>query len=127
MPIFEQTLRRIDYTQPEIALKTMYDHIRYIQEQLEYTLTSLDSSNIIEISTDVTSITSSQGGASISGETIELSGRGGEKFTVGYDQTTGNFRFELKDKGGGQAIYMTSTGELQISKRVSLAIDGGAW
>ncbi|MDR1116714.1 MAG: hypothetical protein LBL09_00500 [Oscillospiraceae bacterium] len=127
MPIFEQSLRSVDFSQSETALKQMYNHIRYLQEQLEYTLTSLDSSNIIEISTDVTAIKSQDGGTAISGELIELRGKSGEKFVTGYDQSAGRFRFELNDRGGGAAMYMTSDGELTITKRAGINVDGGSF
>ena len=59
MPIFTQSLRKIDMSNPQEALKEMANHIRYIQEQLEYTLMNLDSSNIISIDTDDTELSGS--------------------------------------------------------------------
>ena len=49
MPIFTQSLQRIDTANPQDAIKKLYNHIKYIQEQLEYTLLNLDSHNINEI------------------------------------------------------------------------------
>ena len=46
MPVFTNQLRNIDPMNPAEAIKTMANHIRYIQEQLEYTLLNLDSTNI---------------------------------------------------------------------------------
>ena len=42
MPIFAQSLQKIDEANPKDAIKKMANHIRYIQEQLEYTLLNLD-------------------------------------------------------------------------------------
>lgn len=63
MPIFTQSLRKFDTANPAEAIKSMANHIRYIQEQLEYTLMNLDSSNIISIDTDDTELS----GSSIAG------------------------------------------------------------
>ena len=59
MPIFTQSLRKVDIANPTEAMKEMANHIRYIQEQLEYTLMNLDSSNIISIDTDDTELSGS--------------------------------------------------------------------
>lgn len=59
MPIFTQSLRKVDWTNPSEAIKDMANHIRYIQEQLEYTLMNLDSSNITSIDTDDTQLSGS--------------------------------------------------------------------
>lgn len=59
MPIFTQSLRKVDTANPTEAIKSMASHIRYIQEQLEYTLMNLDSSNIISIDTDDTQLSGS--------------------------------------------------------------------
>ena len=59
MPIFTQSLRKVDFTNPTEAMRDMANHIRYIQEQLEYTLMNLDSSNIISIDTDDTELSGS--------------------------------------------------------------------
>lgn len=59
MPIFTQSLRKVDVTNPSESIKDMANHIRYIQEQLEYTLMNLDSDNIISIDTDNTQLSGS--------------------------------------------------------------------
>ena len=59
MPIFTQSLRKVDMANPTEAIKEMANHIRYIQEQLEYTLMNLDSGNIISIDTDDTQLSGS--------------------------------------------------------------------
>ena len=53
MPIFARTLERIDETNPQKAVKIMANHIRYMQEQLEYILLNLGSENIAEIDGDL--------------------------------------------------------------------------
>jgi len=123
--IFTSQLGRLNYTDAPDALKKMADHIRYIQEQLEYTLMNLDSSNITEIETDVTDIKSSDGGAEFSGNSIKLSGKNGEVFEAGVIDNT--FRFRLLGKNGAQLMYLTSDGNLVITRQPTIVIDGGEW
>lgn len=122
MPIFTTQLRAMDYSKPEEALKHMANHIKYIQEQLEYTLANLDSSNINEINTNETNIT---GGVDLTGGKISLDGKNGEQFIAGLEGDA--FVFTVKGKGGAQALYMTRDGQLIITKNTTLSIDCGEW
>lgn len=123
--IFTQQLQRIDTANPQDAIKKMANHIKYIQEQLEYTLLNLDSRNINEIDINKTTITDSTGTTSI-GSYIYLTGANGESFTVGKN-SQGNFEFAVKGKGGKQTMYLNSSGELIITEHTNLTIDGGEW
>jgi hypothetical protein len=125
MPIFTQSLQKIDNNNPQEAIKKMANHIKYIQEQLEYTLLNLDSRNINEIDIDKTTITDSTGSTSI-GSYINLTGTNGESFTVGKNNK-GQFEFAVKGKDGRQLMYLNSSGELIITERTNLTIDGGEW
>lgn len=125
--IFAQQMRKLDYNDVPKALNEMAKHIKYIQDQLEYTLTNLDSSNITEIETDKTDITNSSGTVNISSDKISLSGKNGETFRAGYDSATNRFLFEVKGKGGTQCLYLSANGELIITKNASLSIDSGTW
>lgn len=125
MPIFTQSLQKIDNNNPQEAIKKMANHIKYIQEQLEYTLLNLDSRNINEIDIDKTTITDSTGSTSI-GSYINLTGTNGESFTVGKNNK-GQFEFAVKGKDGKQLMYLNSSGELIITERTNLTIDGGEW
>lgn len=127
MPVFTNQLRTIDYTRPEEALKAMANHIRYIQEQLEYTLMNLDSSNITELNTDETNIGSSSGGVSFTGNSITLRGGNGEIFEAGVPSDSNVFRFTVKGTGGNQIMYLTSDGQLIITNHATIHIDGGEW
>lgn len=127
MPVFTNQLRNIDYARPEEALKVMANHIRYIQEQLEYTLTNLDSSNITELDTNETSIGSSTGGVSFTGNSVTLRGVNGETFEAGIPEGQSVFRFALKGNNGSQIMYLTSGGELIITNHATIHIDGGEW
>lgn len=122
MPIFTTQLRPIDYTKPEEALKHMANHIKYLQEQLEYTLANLDSSNISEINTNETNVT---GGVDLSGGKLSLEGKHGEQFVVGLEGD--DFVFTVKGKDAVQAIYLTRDGQLVITKNTTLSIDCGEW
>lgn len=125
MPIFTQSLRKIDYNNTQDAIKAMANHIKYLQEQLEYTLLNLDSRNINEIDIDKTTITDSTGSTSI-GSYINLTGTDGESFTVGKNNK-GQFEFSVNGKNGRQTMYLNSSGELVITERTNLTIDGGEW
>ncbi len=125
MPIFTQSLQKIDYANPQDAIKKMVNHIRYIQEQLEYTLLNLDSENINEIDIDKTTITGSAGSTNI-GSYVNLTGPNGERFTAGKNNS-GQFEFSIEGKGGKQTIYLNSSGELIITENANLTIDGGEW
>lgn len=124
MPIFTQSLQRIDVTNPQEALKKMANHIKYIQEQLEFTLLNLDSRNIIEIDTNKTVIGDSTG--TNIGSYINLAGKNGESFTVGKNKK-GDFEFSVNGKDGKQTLFLDSDGNLIITRRTSLTIDGGEW
>lgn len=123
--IFTQSLQRIDTTNPQDAIKKMANHIKYLQEQLEYTLLNLDSRNITEIDTDKTVITDSTGSTNL-GTYIHLTGANGESFTVGKNNT-GRFEFTVKGKDGKNTLWLNSSGELVIERIANLTIDGGEW
>lgn len=125
MPVFTQSLQRVDASNPQDAIKKMANHIKYLQEQLEYTLLNLDSRNINEIDIDKTTITDSTGSTSI-GSFIYLTGPNGESFTVGKNNK-GQFEFAVKGKDGQQTMYLNSSGELVITENANLTIDGGEW
>lgn len=126
MPIFTQQLQRIDPKNPQEAIKKMVNHIKYIQEQLEYTLLNLDSRNVTELDTDKTTITDSTGSTSI-GSFLSITGANGESFTVGKNPKSGKFEFSIAGADGGQMMYMDSLGILQITENTDLVIDGGEW
>ena len=86
---------------------------------------NLDSSNITEIETDKTNITSSTGGTQLTGDRISLTGKNGEQLTAGID-ASGNFAFTVKGKNGEQMLYL-SDGKLTITKNSNLSIDCGEW
>ena len=73
MPVFDKQLRFSNTTNPQEMISAMAKHIKYIQEQLEYTLLNLDSRNITEIDTDVTTITDTSGTTTI-GAYLSLTG-----------------------------------------------------
>lgn len=121
--IFTQSLQKIDENDPKSAIKKMANHIKYLQEQLEYTLLNLDSQNIAELDLGKTTITDSTGTTSI-GSYINFKGNNGESFVAGTD-TSGKFVFSIKGKKG--EVYLNSSGELVIAENANLTIDGGEW
>ena len=127
MPVFLKQLDTVPINDTTKALKQMENHIRYIQEQLEYTLSNLDSTNIVEIETDKTEIKSSDGSMNLTKDIISMSGTNGESFKAGVDPATNKFTFEIKGKNGIQYIYINSNGDLVITKNSTLTIDCGEW
>lgn len=125
MPIFTQSLQVKDTDTEQEARKKMVNHIRHIQEQLEYTLMNLDSENISEIDIDKTTITGSTSGATM-GSYINFTGSKGESFRAGKNPD-GQFEFAVNGNGGTRVMYLTNAGEIAIVKRTSLAVDGGEW
>ena len=61
MAVFTSQLRNIDYNNPSQAIATMANHIRQLQEELEYLLMNLDSSNINELNLGQTNVVSAKG------------------------------------------------------------------
>ena len=123
--IFTQSLQKIDYNNPQDAIKKMANHIKYLQEQLEYTLLNLDSRNINEIDVEKTTIIDPSGTTNI-GSYINFTGTNGECFTAGKN-AKGQFEFTVKGKNGTQTMYLDSSGNLVITKHTNLTIDGGEW
>lgn len=56
MPIFSSQLGKVESYNPEQSIKTMANHLRKIQEELEYRLMNLDSTNIHEINVSDTNV-----------------------------------------------------------------------
>lgn len=123
--IFTQSLQKVDPNNTQDAIKKMVNHIRYMQEQMEFTLHNLDSSNINEIDTGKTTITNSTGDTTF-GSFIYLTGDNGESFTAGKNPK-GKFEFAVEGKGGSQEMYLNSSGELIITKYENRTINGGDW
>lgn len=126
MPVFTKQLGNINYGNQQEALAAMANHIRYLQEQLEWQLSNLDSSNINEIDTSQTNISSSTGGTNISSDGISVKGKNGEKFEAGV-ASNGAFTFVLNGKDGRQMLYIDNDGKLVITEHSSITIDGGEW
>lgn len=125
MPIFDKAVPKVDESNTQDAIKKFYNHLKYMQEVLDYKLLNLDSQNINEIDIDKTTITDSTGSTSI-GSFIYITGASGESFTVGKNPQ-GKFEFAVKGKNGTQTMYLNSSGELIITEHANLTIDGGEW
>ena len=126
MPIFTQSLQRVDYSNPQEALKKMANHIKYIQETLEYNLHNLDSNNINEIDLNQTLI---KDGTTDIGSFLQYKGKNGASFSVGVN-SSGRFVFELIGKIGKEdktMFSMNDAGELIITENATLTVDGGEW
>lgn len=126
MPVFTKQLGNINYSNQQEALAAMANHIRYLQEQLEWQLSNLDSSNINEIDTSQTNISSSTGGTSIGGDSLTIKGKNGELFEVGIG-SNGVLMFTLNGKDSTQMLYLDNDGKLVLTENTTVTIDGGDW
>lgn len=126
MPVFTKQLGNINYGNQQEALAAMANHIRYLQEQLEWQLSNLDSSNINEIDTSQTNISSSTGGTSIGGDSITIKGKNGELFEVGIG-SNGVLMFTLNGRDSTQMLYLDNEGKLVLTENTTVTIDGGDW
>ena len=61
MAIFNTYLKQLNYDNPTAALMQMANHIRQIQEELEYAIVHLDSTNISEITLGKTHVVTPSG------------------------------------------------------------------
>lgn len=120
--IFNIPIANIDDTDPQKALRQMWKYIKTLEEQLEYKLVNLDSTNIKEISTDETTITSG-GNRVLSGEFINLTSG---KYSFKTGSSSNEFIFELTN-GNGEKVFYMSDGNLIISRYANINIDGGTW
>ena len=99
IPVF----KRLDENAP-IGQKELISHINAVQDEIFACLADITSANVTELSSDSTAITSERG-SSFSGDKIELCGAKGERFSAGYDKSTGNFEFSLTDGSGNLVFY----------------------
>ena len=120
--IFNIPISNIDETNPQKALHQMWKYIKTLEEQLEYKLVNLDSTNIKEISTDETTITSN-GGSVLKGDLINLSNG---KYCFKAGASGKDFLFELAN-GNGEKVFYMQNGNLVISRYADINIDGGTW
>lgn len=124
--IFHNTLGTLDGLDTKRAVLTLANYVRSLQEQLEYTLTTLDSDNVIEIDTGRTSVGSSDG-STATGESVLLKGKGSSAFSVSK-LTDGSLVFRMKANDGSDIFAANSaSATFDVRKRASLSLDGGSW
>lgn len=128
MPVFTTSLKKIDERDAKQSVRAIANHLRYMQEQLEYTLNNLDTGNFANDSTMVEHIViNGAGGASSSefkGNYFSLKGANGEVFEAGMNG--GTFCFTLKGANGSEMMRL-SNGQLVITNNAALSVDGGEW
>lgn len=124
--IFTQRLGTLDGMSAEKAVRTLANYVRAMQEQLEYTLTTLDSDNIVEIDTDRTAVASSSGGTATA-DGIRINGSGGASFRVERG-SSGGLTLRMTAADGRDIIFASSgIGQVDLRSRTSFYIDGGSW
>jgi len=124
--IFSRTLGALDSMDTKRAVLTLANYVRALQEQLEYTLTTLDSDNVIEIDTDRTAVGSADGGTA-TGDQILLKGKGNSSFSVSR-LTDGSLMLRMTANDGSDIFASSSaSGRFDLRSRTSLTLDGGCW
>lgn len=113
MPIFSTQLGKVESLAGQDAIKKIADHIRIIQEQLEYRLSYLDSSNISEIDTSKTNITTA------TGENINNVLRDTEGNISSLEQTAKGLKSSVESLSGSLAKYSTTE---QTAEMISTAV-----
>ena len=102
----------IDSSNTREAIIALANYIQEFQEQVEYKLSVLDSSNIVEIDLSKTKITDTDGNQA--SHLIRIKGNNGEVFTVGNNK--GKFEFTLKGKNGKLLMHIDDSGKLVINE-----------
>ncbi len=124
--IFSRTLGALDGMDTKRAVLTLANYVRALQEQLEYTLTTLDSDNVIEIDTGRTSVAGADGGTA-TGEHILLKGKDSSAFSVSR-LPDGSLVFRMLANDGSDIFVSSSaSGRFDLRSRSSLSLDGGRW
>lgn len=123
MPIFSKVLGGIDENDPK-SLKQISNHIRVMQEELEYRLSCLDSSNISEIDISETNIITPEGNlyhliGSKDGAYSELSMKIDE-FSVKMQDIEGNYSSLVTRVDSIETFVGNSAGDFtSITQRVN--------
>lgn len=124
--IFSQRLGPLDEADTKKAIRTVANYVRALQEQLEYTLTTLDSDNVIEIDTAKTTVSSSDGGAA-TGDGVLIKGRKCAAFSV-KREAGGSLTMRMTAEDGRDIIFASSSaGEIELRMRTPFFIDCGSW
>lgn len=97
--IFSSQLGKLDGLSDEQALKSISNHLRKMQEELEYRLAHLDSSNISEINADETNIFFAQG-ENINNIISDQEGRMSQ-----FEQTVEGFKMTVSEYGKSVSQY----------------------
>lgn len=99
MPIFSSQLGKIESQNTEQSIKVMANHLRKIQEELEYRLMHLDSTNVTEIDARETTVLIDDG----EGNYSELI------------RTTKELRSSIGDAEGNLSILQQTAGRIEAS------------
>ena len=123
--IFANDLRPLDYGDLRGSLSLVENHLRAMQEQLEYTLSNLDSANVTSLDPAQTAIASAGGSMRITDEALLLTGEDGQRVELG--RRGGAFRMLLAGKGGGPALWLDGQGRVTVGGEAQINIDCGRW
>ena len=124
--IFSRQLEKLDKENLSRSVQLIANHVRMLQEQLEYTLTALDSDNIIEINTAKTAVATADGDTA-TGDGIRIRSGDGALFSVEKTQA-GKMIFSLSDTLGREAVRFSSqTGVIELKRRSDITLNCGEY
>lgn len=124
--IFTQKLGSLDGMDAARAIRAVANYVRALQEQLEYTLTTLDSDNVIEIDTGRTAVSGADGGTA-TGDRILVKGAQGACFSVEKTERGGIMLRMTADDGSDVFAAGSASGVIELRRRGALTVDGGSW
>lgn len=117
--IFSNQLGKLDGYTSEEAVRTIANHIRKMQEEMEYRLMTLDSSNISEISLDETKVL-------LKGQPLQNVLQDNEGMSV-LEQTVNELRATVADVSGNYTTLSATVNGLQSTvSGYQTAVDGYA-
>ena len=88
---------------------------------LKFSLTNIDSSNVTELNTNITNISSEDGETVINGPLLEMyDDTPTLRLKMGFDEDTSTFIFSLKDDSGSETIGVDSNGNAVFKGKVEI-------
>jgi len=91
---------------------------------LKFSLTNIDSSNVTELNTNITNISSEDGETVINGPLLEMyDDTSTLRLKMGFDEDTSTFIFSLKDDSGSETIGVDSNGDAIFKGTVTVGTD----
>lgn len=100
----------------EQKIQALYDAFSYMRKELEQFSNFVDSDNVTEINTNITTFKSDHGTMTIDGPLMTMNDlQPIIRLQAGYNKNTGQFTFTLLDTDGNQTLTMTDLGQILLT------------